>query len=152
MSDIKKELQKIFEFCVKYHPAFGSWANGDVRKFIRWAWYFRKLFIIWDDLPNGSRRIAGIGFAWRTESTSVENFDYSPETTEYGDYIYVARVIVHPDYRKQPIMFALLSLALVRFPMATHVWWDQDLGPKSRKFVTPIDKFLRRLAHEQEKK
>lgn len=144
----KKEFQRVFEFIVKHNSGNIPWENRVTKKLIRWALFYKKLFIVYD-----GARIAGLGFAWRTTHPENSYKDLSLDRTENGDFLHVYRVIIHPDYRYQGIMFQLLVMAMIRFRGAKTMFWEQRArGDKTRLIIQPVEKVLHELAKWQKVK
>ena len=145
-NEIQRDLQKIFEFIVKNGPDLVSrWKNSDIRNFIRWALYYRKLFIVWAPAGAG-QRIAAVGVAWRTESIGVQDAPLTFENTEFGDNLYVYQTIVHPDFAHTGALFQLLSLALWRYPGVEKVFWFPDSRKGQELVQISVQSLLKRLA------
>lgn len=145
MNSIKKEFQRVFEFIVKHNDGNIPWENKLTKKLIRWALFYKKIFIVYD----GSR-IAGLGIAWRTTHPENSYEDLSLDRTERGDFLHVYRVIIHPEYRTKGLMFQLLVMALIRFRGVTTVFWEQRMrNEKSRMIIQPVERVLQELAKWQ---
>lgn len=142
---LERDLQKVFEFVVKNRENTLEWPNADIRKFIRWALYYRKLFIVWAPAGAG-QRIAALGIAWRTEHVAVQDAPLTFENTEFGNNLYVYQVIVHPDFSHTGALFQMLSLALWRYPGVERVFWFPD-SRKGQEFVhLSMQRLLKMLA------
>lgn len=126
MIDHKKELQRVFEFFVKNNNGTVNWPNKDIRKMLRWAWFYKKIFIIYaPSSRKGFERIAACDIAWRTDDLSIDfaNMKLEVENTEFGDNLCILQVIVHPEFKDLGIMLQLLSMNLYRFPGVKKVFW-----------------------------
>jgi len=121
--EIKKEFQRVFQFVVKHKDSNMNWTNKDIRKFLRWAWYYKRLFIIYDN-----RRIAAIGIMWRTDHPENASGYLSFERTEFGDYLYVYQVLVHPNYKMRGLLFQLLYEAKKRYNGVKRAFWKDRKG------------------------
>lgn len=147
MTDIQRDLQKIFEFIVKNKGETIAWKNSDIRNFIRWALYYRKLFIVWAPAGQG-QRIAALGVAWRTEKVEPQTQTLTFENTEFGDNLFIYQVIVHPDFANTGTLFQLLSMALWRYPGVERVFWFSE-HHRSKKLITiSTNKLLAKLARQ----
>lgn len=142
----KREFQRIFEFLVKYHEGVGAWSNRDIRKFLRWAIFYKRLFIIHDDATPSSKRIVAVAVAWRVETPMSWDFD-NLESMETGDTLYVFNTTIHPDYRKKGVLFALLSLALWRYQGVSEIYWENTCRDKVHHYKITKEKLLRLLTH-----
>lgn len=145
MTATEKELQRIFEFVVKHRGETIDWKSGDIRRFLKWAIYYRRLFIIHADVKGGGRRIAAVGIAWRTENPTPNLAQLDVEHTEFGDYLFVYQVIVHPDFQHAGTMFQLLSMALVRFPGVHTAYWVSEHSPSKRVRSISLHRLLQAL-------
>jgi GNAT superfamily N-acetyltransferase len=121
--DLRKELDRVFKFIVKNKSTTMNWPNNKIKKFLRWAWYYQRLFI----LRNGNE-IAAIGIAWRTDHPENEPKDVSLANTEIGNYLCVYQVMVHPKYSKKGLLFQLMALFEARFPNTTRTFWTDRAG------------------------
>ena len=141
----KRELQRIFEFIVKHNGGNIEWENKITKKLIRWALFYKKLFIVYD-----GTRIAGLAVAWRTSHPENSYEDLSLDKTERGDFMHVYRVIVHPEYKSQGLMFQLFIMGLIRFRGVKTVFWEQRIrNGKSRMIIQPVERVLDELAKWQ---
>lgn len=148
--DTEKELQRMFDFVVKHKDASLDWPSADIRKFLRWAAYYRRLFVIRADVKGGGKRIVALGTAWRTESPTpnVQNLDF--DHTEFGNYLFIHQVIVHPDFYHTGIMFQLLSMALWRYPEVHTAFWVSEHSPSKRVRHIAIHRLLKALYSQVE--
>lgn len=147
MNDLQRDLQRIFEFIVKNRKNTLEWKNSEIKNFIRWALYFRKLFIVWAPAGTG-QRIAALGIAWRTEAVGPQTQPLTFENTEFGNNLYVYQVIVHPDFAHVGSLFQLFSLALWRYPGVNNVFWFPDSRKKSGPVQLSVQRLLKTLARE----
>ena len=143
MTDPTKELQRIFEFVVKHKADTMDWPSPVIRRFLKWAAYYRRLFIVHADTKDGGRRIIAVGTAWRTESLSpnLDKLDF--EHTEFGNYLFIHQCIVHPEFRNAGVLFQMLCLGLQRYPECHTAYWN-DSSCKTR--VVPINRFMKLLS------
>ncbi len=147
MTDRKKEFQRIFEFIVKHNNGVIPWENKVTKRLLRWALFYKKLFVVYDH-----SRIAGLAIAWRTTHPENSYDDLGVEKTEAGDFMHVYRVIIHPDYRSRGLMFQLLVMGMLRFRGVKTVFWTQrKCGEKKRLVIQPVNKVLMELAKWQAK-
>lgn len=147
--DPKKEFQRIFEFCVKNRENSLGWVNSDIKNFLRWALYYRKLFTVMAPANSGkSERIAAVGVAWRTERIEPQEHELTFENTEFGENLFIFQVIVHPDFRHTGTLFQLLSLALLRYPGVDQVFWNSEHHLTHKLISTSLPRLLRRLASQ----
>lgn len=146
--DLQKELQRIFEFVVKHNGGSLDWANKDIRNFIRWAMYYKRLFIVWGPASAGTKRIVAVGVAWRSVEPDCSYSTFDAETLETGDWLHVFRVILHPEYRDRGVMFQLLSMALHRYPRVTHAYWQTHARGNTETRTMEIGKMLQALHRE----
>lgn len=147
MNDKKRELQRIFEFVVKHNGGNIPWTNSAIKKFLRWALFYKKLFVIYDGM-----RIAAIAVCWRTTHPENDYEDLSLSKTEKGDFMHVYRVIVHPEYRGRGLLFMLYTMALLRFRGVRTIYWEQRRGDKTRLIIQPVERMLQELAKWQKVK
>ena len=141
-TDIKREFQRIFEFVVKHkgNAITKNATNAHIKKVLRWAWYYEKLFIIFD-----GTRIVSMAVAWRTDHPENNYRDMSFFNTEIGDYISVYCVVVHPDYRNKGMMLPLLGLVMKRFPGANKIFWAIHARGLSILKITTTEKLTKGL-------
>lgn len=145
MNEKKREFQRVFEFVVKHNGDNIPWANSITKKLLRWALFYKKLFIVYD-----GQRIAALAIAWRTTHPENSYEDFSLDKTETGDFMHVFRVIVHPDYRAKGLMFQLFVMGLIRFRGVQTVFWEQRIrNGKTRMVIQPVGKVLEELAKWQ---
>lgn len=137
MTDIKKEFQRCFEFVVK-HGVNSGWTNVKLKEFLRWAWANKHLNIVYDG-PEDSKRIAAVGIAWQTDHPENRYRDFSPENTQYGEYLSVFHVIIHPEYRNQGCMLLLLAMALQEHPGVRKVFWNSHARGKETLRIVDIN-------------
>lgn len=142
------DLQKIFEFVVKHRGSSLTQDNAAIRSFLRWAAYYRRLFIVWSDVRGGGRRIAAVAVAWRTVGLRPSEDELNIENTEYGDNLYVYQVIVHPDFRHTGVLFQLLSLALWRYQGVVRAYWYSEHHGGSKTRILPIAHLAKKLADQ----
>lgn len=145
MNDKQKEFQRVFEFVVKHNGGNIPWKNQITKKLIRWALFYKKIFIVYD-----GPRIAALAFAWRTSHPENSYEDLSLDKTESGDFLHVYRVIVHPEYRKQGLMFMLLVMGLLRFRGVKTVFWEKrSRNGKTQLVIESTQRVLDELAKWQ---
>lgn len=143
---LEKDLQKVFEFFVKNRTDMpASWTSAEIRKFIRWALYYRKMFIVWAPAGQG-QRIVAIAVAWRTEKLGQQDHLLTFENTEFGNNLYVYQVTVHKDFERTGALFQLLSLALWRYPGVETVFWFPDTRKGQEHYALPTYRLLKLLA------
>lgn len=144
---IKKEFQRVFEFIVKHGVANAAWTNNSIKRFLRWAWYYERIFVVYDGF-GASRRIAAVAVAWRQDHPDDSYKDMSIEGTEYGEYLHIYQVIVHPEYRSAGCFSMLLALALQRYPGTSKAFWTSHARGSSRKgrmIITDINTLAQEL-------
>lgn len=149
MKDKRKEFQRVFEFIVKHNGENISLENNKLKNFIRWAAFYKKLFIIYDN-----KRIAAVGIAWRTTHPENKIRDFSLDSTENGDYIYAYRVIVHPDYSWRGLMFQLMCMAATRFRGCKRIFWEKrgSTDEKPILVIKTVEQMFKELAKWQKEK
>lgn len=142
MNDIKREFQRVFEFIVKHNGDTIPWENKLTKKLIRWAVFYKKIFIVYD-----KERIAGLAIAWRTTHPENSYEDLSLDRTEKGNFLHVYRVITHPEYTGKGLMFQLLVMGMLRFRGVKHIFWEQRnrTGGKNRLIIQPVERVLQEL-------
>lgn len=142
-------LQKVFELCVKHGDGTLAGSNAKIRRVLRWAAYYRRLFIVWADVNRGEgKRVAAAGIAWRTEALDPHLDDPSIEHTEFGSNLFVLQTVVHPDFRHSGVLFQLLSLALWRFPGVDRVYWHSEHSASKRDRAITIARLTSILARQ----
>ena len=141
-NSVKKDFQRIFEFVVKHKGAAitGKATNAQIKRLLRWAWFHKMLIILFHD-----RRIAAVAVCWRTDHPENNYQDMTFANTEFGDYISVYCVIVHPDYRGRGMMLPLLGLAMKRFDGANKIFWTIHARGSTRIKITTTEKLSREL-------
>ena len=145
--EIKRDLQKVFEFVVKNRGKTLGWDNADIRKFIRWAVHYRKLFLVYAPAGTG-QRIVALGVAWRTESIGPIANELTFENTEFGNNLYVFQTIIHQDFERAGMMFQLLSLALLRYPGVENVFWHSEHHSTGKIVKISVNRLLNLSANQ----
>lgn len=142
-------LKKSFELIVKHHDGVINWDTPTLKRFLRWAAYYRRLFVVWASVNKGAgRRIAAIGVAWRTEQYDSHLADLSFENTEFGNNLFIYQVVCHPDFRNTGVLFQLLSLALWRNPGVERAYWVSEHSPSKRTHKISIARLTAMLAKQ----
>lgn len=143
----QKHFQKIFEFVVKNRGETLTWSNAEIKNFIRWALYYRKLFIVWAPAGEGKgQRIAALGIAWRAEKVRPQADELTFENTEFGVNLFAFQVVVHPDFRNVGTLFQLLSLCVWRYPGINNVFWNSQHHNTGKLVTIPLTRLLRLLS------
>lgn len=135
--EIKKEFNRLFKFIVKHGPNLVRGDNNYIKRFLKWAWSEKRIFII-----NEGNQIIAVLIAWRTPEV-VNKFErLDLDTTENGNYLYISQCLIHPDHKHKGYLLPLLIQALYRYDGVDNVFWHDRRGKHK---IINTDRLLNRL-------